>query len=113
MLNEKTMSRIQNFRQPMVTATGIFLGFMLEFTSRWINTAFTDNKGQVIRDIIIGMGVLSCIALLQIVLYRILRMNYPEDKAGEFYQRTLQLFMIAITIPFVAFVLIILYRMLR
>ena len=30
--------KIQTFRQPMVTATGIILGFVLNFVASWVKT---------------------------------------------------------------------------
>ena len=46
--------RISQYRQPMVTATGIFLGFMLNFTSVWIKDAFVK---YIFRDIVVAIGI--------------------------------------------------------
>jgi len=100
---------IQAYRQPLVTATGIFLGFMLNFANGWMPDAFTRYK---IRDTIIAVGTLSSIALLIIVLYRILKINYRPESALKFYKETLQLFIIAISIPFFTMVLILLRKIL-
>jgi hypothetical protein len=99
------MENIQNYRQPMVTATGIFLGFLLSFTSVWVVNAFTK---YFIRDLIVCVSIMMSQALLMIVLFRMLNMNYPADKVVAYYQRTLRLFLIAVAIPFVAFILVIL-----
>ena len=87
----------------MVTATGIFLGFMLNYTSNWLPTAFTDRWK---RDIFVAVSISTCIAFLIIVLFRILRMNYPRQHVEQYYQKTLKLFLIAISIPFFAFLII-------
>lgn len=96
------MDNIQPYRQPMVTATGIFLGFMLNFTSAWMPIAFAKDK---FRDIVLAIAVTLCLASLILVLIRMLRMTYPVEP-GKFYRRTLILFIIGITIPFFAFLLI-------
>jgi len=66
--------RISQYRQPMVTATGIFLGFMLNFASSWIKDAFVK---YMFRDIVIAIGQVICLFTLLLVLFRMLRMNYP------------------------------------
>lgn len=101
------MERIQQYRQPVVTATGIFLGFMLDFVNGWMPTSFTQYK---IRDAIIALGTMSSIALLVVVLYRILRMSTPADPI-LFYKKTLRLFIIGISIPFFSMVVIMFRRL--
>jgi hypothetical protein len=102
------MERIQDYRQPLVTASGIFLGFMLTFSTVWVQEAFTKH---FVRDVIVGISIVTCIILLQIVLYRVLTMNYPVERMNVYYQRTLRLFLIAVTVPFVAFLLVIIRRL--
>ena len=97
------MRAIDQYRQPMVTATGIYLGFMLNFTSVWITTAFSKH---LVRDLIVAVSTAFCIALLLTVLFRILRMNYPKDVAEQYYSKTLRLFLVAVSIPFLAFIFI-------
>jgi hypothetical protein len=98
---------IQNYRQPLVTATGIFLGFMLNFANGWMPTSFTTYK---VRDSIIAIGTLSSIALLIVVLHRILRVIDPPD-VNRFYKRTLLLFILGISIPFLTMVVIVLRKL--
>ena len=98
------MENIQHYRQPIVTATGIFMGFMLNFASTWIKDAFTKN---IFRDVVLGLSILVCICLLLIVLFRILKMHSPADKIDAYYKITLRLFIIAVSVPFVAFVLVV------
>jgi hypothetical protein len=101
------MEHLQYYRQPLVTATGIFLGFMLEFVNGWMPSAFTNFK---IRDSIIGLGAISSIAVLISVLYRILKMDAPIDVAG-YYKKTLRLFIIGISIPFLSMVVIVVRKL--
>ncbi len=102
------MGQIQNYRQPMVTATGIFLGFLLNFGADWIHDAFTKH---IVKDIIVGTSMLLCLALLIIVLFRMLNMRYHPDREQEYYQKTLWFFLSAITLPFISFVLVIIHRL--
>ena len=102
------MEGIQQYRQPLVTATGIFLGFMLEFANGWLPNAFQTYK---FRDTVIATGTMISIACLVIVLYRILRMNYPEDRVRQYYARTVRLFIIGISIPFFSLVLVMLHKL--
>lgn len=91
------MENIQHYRQPIVTAAGIFMRFMLNFAGTGIKDAFRKN---MIRDIILGLSIILCISLLLIVLFRILKMNYPADKVNAYYKVTLRLFIIAVSVPF-------------
>jgi len=98
------MANLQHYRQPIVTATGIFLGFMLNYASAWIKDAFTKN---MFRDIVLGLSIIVSISLLLIVLFRILRMKPPTDKVDVYYSKTLRLFIIGVSVPFLAFVLVV------
>jgi hypothetical protein len=100
------MEDLHPYRAPMVTATGIFLGFMLNFTSSWIKDAFAKN---IFKDVVVAIGVTICLASLLTVLFRILRMHYPTEP-DKFYRRTLLLFMIGITVPFFAFLIVIVQK---
>jgi len=104
------MGQIANYRQPMVTAAGIFLGFLLNFGTAWVAEAFTKH---IVRDIIVGTSTIACITLLMVVLYRMLNMRYPPEKAETYYQRTLRLFLLAISLPFVSFILIVIHRLVK
>ena len=99
---KKSMDPVQQYRQPMVTATGIFLGFLLNFTSSWMPNAFTQNRN---RDIVLAIGVTISLASLLVVLFRMLRMGYPTHPE-KFYRKTLSIFLIGITIPFFSFILV-------
>ena len=103
------MDNIHQYRQPLVTATGIFLGFMLNFTSVWIRDAFTKN---MFRDIVVAISIVVSLFLLLLVLMRILRMKYPTE-TERFYRKTLIFFFFGITIPFVAFLIIIVDKLVK
>jgi hypothetical protein len=89
--------KIHTYRQPLVTATGIILGFILSFASSFVKI------DSVLSDVvasIIGVCILFGIISLIIVLARILKMNYPKDKAEEYYQTTLTIFLFGVSISF-------------
>jgi hypothetical protein len=100
------MADIHSYRQPMVTATGIFLGFMLNFTSNWIKDAFTKN---MFRDCVTAISIMASLFLLLLVLIRILRMKYPTEPE-KFYRKTLVFFFFGISIPFLGFLIVIIDR---
>lgn len=81
--------KFQYYRQPMVTATSIFLGFMLNVGYNWGGHAFESRR---LKDGFVAVGLCLCSILLVTVLYRILNMNYPRDKAETYYRTTLFLF---------------------
>jgi hypothetical protein len=100
------MDALHPYRAPMVTASGIFLGFLLNFTSSWIKEAFAK---YVFRDIVLAIGVMISLATLLTALFRILRMHYPTHPE-KFYRKTLFLFLIGITVPFFAFLIVIVQK---
>jgi hypothetical protein len=100
------MDKIQPYRQPMVTATGIFLGFMLNYTSEWLQR--TNSIGNL-REIVVAIAIVVSLSLLLLTLFRILRMNYSEYP-DKFYRRTLFYFLIGIGVPFMSFTVIIIQK---
>ena len=103
------MDKIQEFRQPMVTATGIFLGFMLNFTSGWMSHNFTKTG---FKEVVVAFATVVSIASLIIVLFRILRMNYPSERSNNYYRKTLVFFLVGISIPFLAFLVLLFQKLL-
>ena len=103
------MDNIREYRQPLVTATGIFLGFLLNFTSTWIKDAFTKN---IFRDVVAAISVAISLSLLLLVLIRILRLRYPTD-SERFYRTTLIFFFFGIVIPFVGFLVVIVDKLVK
>ena len=102
------MDKLSTYRQPVVTASGIFIGFILNFTMHWMTQAFTR---YLVKEIIVAISVCVCISLLIIVLYRILRIDYPRDRTEAYYKRTLKMFIIGISTPFLAILIIMIGKM--
>lgn len=90
--------KIQSYRQPLVTATGIILGFILNFASTFVKAYSPFSE---ITSYIIGICILIGIICLIIVLSRVLNMNYPKEKADKYYQKTLNYFLFGVSISFV------------
>jgi len=108
--NDIKKTTLQNFRQPIVTAAGLILGFILDFAGTWLTKAFTE---QPFKDLIVALGLIVCITLLLIVLFRILRMDYPRDKVEVYYKKTLHLFVLGISIPFVIIIILVIERIIN
>ncbi len=89
--------KIQAFRQPLVTATGIILGFILNFASTFVRT---ESKMSDVLAYFIGFSILVGIICLIFVLYRILRMQYPREQVINYYQNTLYLFIFGVSVSF-------------
>lgn len=88
---------LKSYRQPLVTATGIILGFILNFASEFVKT---DTRSSF-SAYIIGICILTGVVCLIIVLSRVLRMRYPKDKAENYYSKTLNYFIFGVSISFV------------
>jgi hypothetical protein len=95
--------KIQSYRQPMVTATSLLLGFTLNTSANWVAKAFSTDR---IAEIILGISLCLHIPLFILVLYRILNMNYPRDKANAYYKKTLIYFIAGIAISFMSILII-------
>ncbi|HMP31694.1 MAG TPA: hypothetical protein PKD85_18980 [Saprospiraceae bacterium] len=90
--------KIQSFRQPLVTATGIILGFILNFASAFVKT---ESGLSDLLAYVIGICILMGVICLIYVLSRVLLMNYPKEKAEAYYQKTLSIFLFGVSIAFV------------
>ncbi|MFT3748724.1 MAG: hypothetical protein QM768_10420 [Agriterribacter sp.] len=86
-----------NFRQPLVTAAGIILGFVLNFATELVKR---ENKGDLIALLIL-LFTLTGITLLIISLYRILNNDYDREHAQKFYRKTLNCFLAGVIFSFV------------
>ena len=89
--------KIQTFRQPLVTATGIILGFILNFASSFVKA---ENETSDFNAYLIGICILTGIICLIATLARVLKMNYPKESAEKYYQNTLSLFIFGGSISF-------------
>ncbi len=95
---------LQPFRQPLVTATGILLAFLLNLAGGWAGKAFSTNR---LAEYFIAICVCISIPLYIIVLYRILQLDYPKESFKLYYRKTLFIFISAILISFVAMIIVI------
>lgn len=89
--------KIQTLRQPLVTATGIILGFLLNFATNFVKTesGLSDSIAYVI-GICVLLGVISLI----LALARILNLQYSRDNAESYYQKTFYIFIFGVSISF-------------
>lgn len=87
--------RLQTLRQPLVTATGIILGFVLNFASSWVKSDTA--VGESMAFLIFAL-VLSGMACLITVLARILRLGVPPEHAGAYYATTVRIFIIGVSL---------------
>ncbi|MFT3949171.1 MAG: hypothetical protein QM763_19560 [Agriterribacter sp.] len=85
-----------NFRQPLVTAAGIILGFVLNFATELVKR---ENKSDLLALLII-LFTLTGITLLIIALYRILNNDYNREDARKFYRKTLNCFLDGVIFSF-------------
>jgi hypothetical protein len=89
--------KIAAFRQPMVTSTGIILGFVLNFASTLVREETPINEWLAwMVSVAVAIGV-TCFTM---VLCRLLKMDYPRGTVEEYYNRTLQFFVIGIASSF-------------
>lgn len=108
-MENRTEEPIQNYRQPMVTAIGIILGFVLGFIGKW---ATEPVDKTVVSDYIVAIGLIISVMLLLVALYRILSNNYPTQKVSDYYKKTLKLFIVGISVAFLGIVISILQTIL-
>jgi hypothetical protein len=104
------MDPIQPYRQPMITSTGIMLGFLLNFSSSWVKDPFSK---EPLRVAFVSVSLTLSIALLVIVLYRILNMHYPKERVDQYYKRTLFMFILGMIIPFANLFLVMIDNILK
>ncbi|EKT4510861.1 hypothetical protein AAIP36_002476 [Flavobacterium psychrophilum] len=90
--------KIQAFRQPLVTATGIILGFILNFASSFVKSESV--SGDFVSCIIVFCVLMGIVCLI-IVLKLVLTMNYPRNNADRYYLKILYLFISGVSIAFI------------
>ena len=92
------MDKIQAYRQPFMTVTGIILGFALNVAANWVPKSFASNH---FAEILLAMGTIVHIPLYIIVIYRILNISYQKENADTYYKNTLRLFLVGLCIFYV------------
>ena len=91
--------KILNYRQPMVTATSLALGFTLNASGGWVANAFSTAR---VAEITLALGLCLHVPLYLIVLYRILNMDYPKNNVSSYYKKTLRYFIAGIVLSFLS-----------
>ena len=99
----KTPDPIQAFRQPMVTAIALILGFGIGFLADWLTDV--DFRIDDSADVILIFGMTISSLVLIIALFRILKMDYPREQVQKYYNRTLWFFIIGLSILFLCLTL--------
>lgn len=94
--------KIQSFRQPLVTATGIILGFILNFASTFVKS---DSVLSDFFSYIVGICILIGIICLITVLKLVLTMNYPKENAEKYYRKILNIFILGVSSAFIGVVI--------
>jgi uncharacterized membrane protein len=89
---------LQSFRQPMVTATGVMLGFILSYLANW---AKAEVPRGVLLAVITGICLFVGTGLLILCLFRMLQLDYPRPSADRYYNITLWCFIVGIILAFV------------
>ena len=89
---------VRPFREPVVAATGILLGFILNFAASWVKE---EGLMPVWLACLVGAFVLAGVVLLVNVLYRALRMDYPREQAAQWYAGTLRRFILGVGLSFI------------
>lgn len=88
----------KDYRQPLVTSLGVFLGFLIGFVGQWVTE--TDFALRTASDHITFWGALTSAALLLRALYRMLLPVADPSLALAFYRSTLRLYMTGIGLAF-------------
>ncbi len=89
-----TEDPLQARRQPVVTATGIILGFVLNFGSTWVKSDSAVGEGVAyLVAVLILVGLTSLI----VVLARILRSGVPAADAEAYYATTITIFVAGVS----------------
>lgn len=85
---------LQARRQPLVTATGIILGFVLNFASGWVRSDTTVGERLAWAIALLIAGGMVC---LIVVLTRILSADVELEQADAHYRATTQLFTVGVS----------------
>ncbi|HND86882.1 MAG TPA: hypothetical protein PK971_01065 [Saprospiraceae bacterium] len=88
----------KSYRDSMITATGIILGFLLNFETTWAKSEVALNDiGAYFVALTMLVGTVCLIA----VLYRMLKLHQFSEKTEAYYNRTLLYFIFGISLAFV------------
>lgn len=89
---------LKDYRQPMVTSLGVFLGFLLGFLGQWM----TEDQFALrnASDYTVFCGCFLGALLLFVALFRMLSPMLPSDGLLRYYYRTLLLYMAGVLVAF-------------
>ena len=90
--------QIFNYRQPMVTASGIILGFVLNFATGLVKREY---KSDLIVILILISTLIGIVCLI-ISLFRILNHQYDRENSAKYYSKTLKFFISGVIFSFSA-----------
>ena len=95
--------KLQPYRQPLITATGIILGFALNVAAGWLPNAFRSGRNI---EFFMAIGTLVHIPVYTIVIFRMLRRDYPKEKADSYYKKPMILFISGISFFYLSIICI-------
>lgn len=90
---------LKDYRQPMVTAIGIILGFLIGFLGNWVTEG--NFKLASADDRLTFWGCLVGSACLYVALIRMLRIA-PATDVQRYYERTLLIFSAGVALAFLS-----------
>lgn len=90
---------LKDYRQPMVTAIGIILGFLIGFLGNWVTEG--NFKLTSADDRLTFWGCLAGSACLYVALIRMLRIA-PATDTQRYYERTLLIFSAGVALAFLS-----------
>jgi hypothetical protein len=97
---EKTFeTEVAAYRQPMVTSIGIVLGFLLAFLANWAVEADEAPALSTASDFAVALALLGSVVLFTVALFRLLN-NRVYPNAGERYQTTFRVYIVAFLLAF-------------
>lgn len=93
---------LKDYRQPMVTAIGIILGFLVGFLGNWV----TESNFKIVEvsDRITFYGCLIGSFCLFAALYRMLNIP-PSADLSIYYKRTLYIFSFGVIMAFMGIII--------
>ena len=86
LLNQYTMEddKLKNVQQPIIMATGISPGVTLSIAANWVRKTFAIPR---YLEYLLAISLCIHIPIFIVVLYRILNLNYPRDRANELFRK--------------------------
>lgn len=99
---------VKDYRQPLVTSLGIILGFMLNFLAGWSNATEDGVVLESRADALLAATIAVSGGMLIVVLWRMLSPYAGAADERAHYATTVRLYLLAVSISLVGFLLSIL-----